>query len=77
MVLAESVIPVAMGMVFGVGAALMLTRWVESILFGVSKHDPWTIAAAAVLLILTATAAAFVPARRASRTDPMTALRYE
>ena len=77
MVLAESVAPVAMGMVVGIAAALMLTRFVESILFGVSKHDPWTVAGAAIVLLLTATTAALVPARRASRIDPMTALRYE
>jgi hypothetical protein len=77
MVVAESVAPVALGMGIGLTTALMLTRWVESILFGVSTQDPWTIAGAAALLLLTAAAAAFVPARRAALTDPMAALRYE
>jgi hypothetical protein len=77
LVLAESVVPVAIGMGLGLTGALILTRWLESVLFGVSPHDPWSIAGAATLLLLTAAAAAFVPARRAALTDPMTALRQE
>jgi ABC-type antimicrobial peptide transport system permease subunit len=73
----ESLWSVAAGIAVGLMAAFALTRLVESTLFGVSKHDPWTLAGAAIVLLLTATAAAFAPARRASRTDPMTALRYE
>jgi len=68
---------VAAGIVVGLVAALALTRVLESTLFGVSKRDPWTIVVAAILLLVTAAVAAFVPARRASRTDPMTALRCE
>jgi putative ABC transport system permease protein len=77
LILHESLAPVAVGIVVGLSAALALTRLLESTLFGVSKHDPWTIAGAATLLMLTAGASAFVPARRASRIDPMTALRHE
>jgi putative ABC transport system permease protein len=73
----ESLWSVAAGIATGLIAAAALTRFVESTLFGVSKRDPWTIAVAAILLLVTAAVAAFVPARRASRTDPMTALRYE
>jgi predicted permease len=77
MVIRESLLPVAAGILLGLAGALALTRWVESILFGVSKHDPLTIGAAALLFLLTAGIAAFVPARRASRIDPTHALRYE
>jgi len=73
----ESLGSVAAGIVVGLVAALALTRVLESTLFGVSKRDPWTIVVAAILLLVTAAVAAFVPARRASRTDPMTALRCE
>jgi ABC-type antimicrobial peptide transport system permease subunit len=53
------------------------TRWIESMLFTVKPNDPWTIAEAAALLFLAASVAAFVPARRASRVDPVDALRRE
>jgi len=68
---------VTIGIAVGVIAAVVLTRFVESTLFGVSRNDPWSVGGAAILLLLTATAASLVPARRASRIDPMTALRHE
>lgn len=77
MVILETLAPVTCGIALGVIAAFGLTRWIESILFGVSKHDPWTIAGSAIVFLLTAAIAAFLPARRASRIDPMRALRYE
>jgi len=77
LIVGESLGSVAAGIAVGLAAALTLTRVLESTLFGVSTRDPWTIVAAAILLLVTAAVAAFVPARRASRTDPMTALRYE
>jgi len=65
------------GLLVGIPAALALTRVLRSVLFGVAPHDPVAIAAAVLLILAVATLAAWLPARRAARTDPMEALRYE
>ncbi len=65
------------GIALGAAAALGLTRLMRSLLFGVSAADPLTFAAVAILLVAVALAACYVPARRAMRVDPMTALRHE
>jgi putative ABC transport system permease protein len=65
------------GVVIGVGVSVALTRFMGSQLMGVSATDPVTFGGVALLLIVVAVAACFIPAQRAMRVDPMVALRYE
>lgn len=67
----------ALGLLIGLGTAAGLVRYLESMLFGVSATDPWSFAAAASLLAIVATAAAFLPAWRAAAVDPVEVLRAE
>jgi predicted permease len=66
-----------LGVAAGLLAALALTRLMSNQLFGVSPHDPVTFSAVAALLMAVATAACYIPARRAMRVDPIIALRHE
>jgi len=68
---------VLIGLALGSAAAVAMSRIVAGFLYGVTAHDPFTYAAVATLLVCIALLAVFVPARRASRVDPMVALRYE
>jgi putative ABC transport system permease protein len=68
---------VLLGLCIGVAAALVVTRWMSSVLFDVKPTDPLTFAAVAVLLMAVAFLASYIPARRAMRVDPMVALRYQ
>jgi predicted permease len=75
--LGETLWLVGVGVMIGLGAAWAATRWVESLLFGLQPHDPLTIGLAALVLTAVAAVAGYLPARRATRVDPLTALRCE
>lgn len=77
MVLREGLKLVAVGVVLGVAAALMLTRLLESMVYGLSVRDPLIFVLVNLLMVAVSLAACYVPARRATRVDPLVALRYE
>jgi ABC-type antimicrobial peptide transport system permease subunit len=66
-----------LGTLIGIGAAILLTRFMASMLFGVRPVDPVTFVSAPLLMILVALCASFIPAHRAAKVDPGIALRYE
>ncbi len=77
LVLRETMLLVVIGVIIGLSAALASTRLITSLLYGLTPNDPLTIALAALLLFVVAALAGYLPARRASRVDPMVALRHE
>ncbi|MGA7859439.1 MAG: FtsX-like permease family protein, partial [Terracidiphilus sp.] len=77
MILRESSGLAVVGIVAGAGTALMLTRLVKSMLYGIQPNDPTTLCAGILLLLAVALAASWIPARRAAGVQPMEALRHE
>jgi len=77
LVVGQGIALVVAGAALGIGVALSVTRYLHSMLYGVRTNDPSTIAAVVILLLFVGLAACCVPALRATRVDPMVALRYE
>jgi putative ABC transport system permease protein len=77
LVLTQGVSLVSAGIVLGLGAAFGITRLLASLLFGVSTADPLTFIGTSVILLVVAMLASYIPARRATKVDPIIALRYE
>jgi len=77
MILGQGMRTILIGVVIGLAGSLALTRAISSLLFGVTATDPLTFAAVVALLIATALLACYIPARRATKVDPIVALRYE
>jgi putative ABC transport system permease protein len=68
---------VILGLVLGLGGAFLAMKVISSLLFGVTTKDPYTFIAVALVLLVIALVACYIPARRAARVDPLVALRYE
>ena len=76
-VMREVLLLLAIGLVLGVPSGMALGKYVASTLYGIQPGDPWMAGGTIVLLTLVSTAAGLIPAYRASRIDPILALRYE
>jgi len=76
-ILREALILACIGIAIGLPIAMALSRLIRSTFFGIKPHDPATIIGSIILLLIVAAMSAWMPARRAAKTDPMEALRYE
>ena len=77
LILRQTLRPVAIGVVVGIAAAAAASQILTSVLFGVSRFDPIAFVGAPLFLLGIAASASLIPARRATRVEPMTTLRYE
>src|SRR5262245_52764387 len=77
MIFRESMFPVVIGVMIGLGVALVSFRLLSSMLYGLRPADPMAISLAVLVMLAVAVLASYLPARRASRVDPLVALRYE
>jgi putative ABC transport system permease protein len=77
LVLRRAMLLVVVGVALGVGGALLVTRYMETLLFGVKPIDVATFIGVALGLVLVALIASLIPAKRATKVDPLVALRYE
>ena len=77
LVLREASIPVVLGLAAGLTASIWLSRYLSSLLYKITPHDPTTFGAVLVLLVGVATIAGYIPARRATQIDPIATLRAE
>jgi putative ABC transport system permease protein len=77
LILLQGMAPVAIGTIIGLSASVALTKLISGLLFGVTTTDLATLIAVTLLLLVIALIANYIPARRAIRIDPLSALRYE
>jgi len=77
MVVREALLLTAAGVVAGIAGALLLSRSLASLLYGLTPYDPLTLWSVVLVMLLTGLAAAYLPSRRAARLDPTAALRHE
>ena len=77
LILRQHLVPASIGVVIGIAGAIAVSRFLESLVYGVGTTDVLTFVTVAVMLLAVAALAAYIPARRATRVDPLIALRAE